>query len=227
VALIVWLSLLAIDAHATTYYVDEGLGNNGYDGLSNLFVSGHGPKLNVSSAIAAAPDGSSIVVDSGFYSESYWDLGTRSLTLNPQDGASICDVDLCGADSVGDGIPDWWRLQYFGGPTTTNADSCATCDPDSDGHNNLYEYLAGADPTDPISPLPAAACFTNLYGLYGTNFIAIAPWTAQGIYYEGDTVTISNSVGTTIEIYDYHCNHVTNLAPPAIVSGLTPNHYFV
>ena len=37
-------------------------------------------------------------------------------------------------DTVGDGIPDWWRSQYFGGAgTTTNAASCASCDPDHDG----------------------------------------------------------------------------------------------
>ena len=41
-------------------------------------------------------------------------------------------------DSVGDGIPDWWRAQYFGGNgTTTNALSCATCRPRPRRHEQL------------------------------------------------------------------------------------------
>ena len=42
-----------------------------------------------------------------------------------------------------------------------------------------------------VSKLPVASAFTNVYGIYGTNFIAIAPWTSQGIFYQGDPVTIS------------------------------------
>ena len=49
-------------------------------------------------------------------------------------------------DSVGDGIPDWWRLQYFGSANTTNPNSCATCDFDGDGFNNLQEFQAGTNP---------------------------------------------------------------------------------
>ncbi len=49
-------------------------------------------------------------------------------------------------DSVGDGVPDWWRILYFdpsGTGTTTNNQSCAACDPDGDGQSNLAEFLAG------------------------------------------------------------------------------------
>ena len=50
-------------------------------------------------------------------------------------------------DTVGDGVPDWWRALYFGGNgTTTNAASCATGDPDGDGFINISEYLADTDP---------------------------------------------------------------------------------
>ncbi len=55
-------------------------------------------------------------------------------------------------DSVGDGIPDWWRAQYFGGSgTTTNALSCAACDIDSDNATNYSEYVADTSPTNALS----------------------------------------------------------------------------
>jgi hypothetical protein len=55
-------------------------------------------------------------------------------------------------DSVGDGISDTWRQQYFGGSgTTTNRQSCATCDADGTGQNNLFKFTAGLNPTNPAS----------------------------------------------------------------------------
>jgi PKD repeat protein len=69
--------------------------------------------------------------------------------------------------------------------------------------------------------------FTNQYGPYGTNFITIAPWTSQGIFYQGDPVTISNSIGTTVEVYDFHGNGVTNAAPPVTLTNLPLGHYFI
>lgn len=68
------------------------------------------------------------------------------------DGSSVVLNDLHLVDSVGDGIPDGWREQYFGGNgTTTNSQSCATCDADGTGQNNLFKYVAGLDPTNPTS----------------------------------------------------------------------------
>ncbi|PWU14632.1 MAG: hypothetical protein C5B50_16990 [Verrucomicrobia bacterium] len=58
-----------------------------------------------------------------------------------------------GPDSVGDGISDSWRLFYFGSAASTNALSCAQCDPDGDGMTNLQEFLAGTNPNDPNSAL--------------------------------------------------------------------------
>ncbi len=56
-----------------------------------------------------------------------------------------------GTDTVGDGIANWWRLQYFGNSSATGATTCATCDYDNTGQNNLFKYVAGLDPTDPTS----------------------------------------------------------------------------
>jgi hypothetical protein len=65
----------------------------------------------------------------------------------------LCSNDggACSADSIGDGILDSWRQQYFGSGTTTNGNSCAFCDPDGDGLSNLQEFLAGTDPTNNAS----------------------------------------------------------------------------
>jgi hypothetical protein len=50
-----------------------------------------------------------------------------------------------------DGIPDSWRLRYFG--TVNNLLSQAAADADGDGASNWQEYVAGTDPTDPSSVL--------------------------------------------------------------------------
>lgn len=45
-----------------------------------------------------------------------------------------------------DGIPDWFRLHYFGTTELKPALSGAGDDPDKDGVDNLHEYLAGENP---------------------------------------------------------------------------------
>jgi hypothetical protein len=55
------------------------------------------------------------------------------------------------ASSFNDGIPDSWRLRYFG--SIYNLLSQAGADADGDGASNWQEYVAGTDPTDPKSVL--------------------------------------------------------------------------
>ena len=49
------------------------------------------------------------------------------------------------ADTDGDGIPDTWEQQYFGGPTAADAG----LDSDTDGSSNLAEYIRGTNPNNP------------------------------------------------------------------------------
>ena len=54
--------------------------------------------------------------------------------------------------SDSDGIPDWWRLAYFGHALGSAADnSRGSDDADGDGVSNLKEYLAGTDPQNAAS----------------------------------------------------------------------------
>jgi len=50
---------------------------------------------------------------------------------------------------AGDGVPDWWQVQYFGTPPNPNA--AADKDVTGTGQNNLFKYVAGLDPTNAAS----------------------------------------------------------------------------
>jgi len=78
-------------------------------------------------------------------------------------------------DSNGDGLPDAWQIYYFG--SINSPDARPDADPDHDGMNNLQEYLAGTDPTDPNSVFkfsavtPAAPGVVQLQWLSATNHL--------------------------------------------------------
>jgi hypothetical protein len=50
--------------------------------------------------------------------------------------------------ALDDGVPNVWRLQYFGPDYLTDPRVPANADPDGDGASNLQEYLAGTNPLD-------------------------------------------------------------------------------
>lgn len=92
---------------------------------------------------------------------------TDTSTVNTNIPARFYRVDRWWlGDSVGDGIPDWWRQFYFGSGTTTNSLTCATCSYIGDGVSNLEKYLEGRDPTKTGVPdtsgLVSLAIFTPL-----------------------------------------------------------------
>ena len=52
-------------------------------------------------------------------------------------------------DTVDDGIPNWWRQEYFGIGTTTNDRTCADCVYTNSDLDNLQAYDCGLDPLVP------------------------------------------------------------------------------
>lgn len=71
------------------------------------------------------------------------------------------------ADSNGDGIPDGWCQRYGLNPASpTVADE----DPDQDGQNNLQEYLADTDPTNPDS-------YVHVLGIRDASRDRMVTWT--------------------------------------------------
>ena len=53
--------------------------------------------------------------------------------------------------ALDDGVPNSWRLQYFGAGYLTDSRVGAGTDADGDGSSNLQEFLAGTDPLNPLS----------------------------------------------------------------------------
>lgn len=67
---------------------------------------------------------------------------------------------------AGDAIDDDWQIQYFG---LDNPLAAPDLDPDGDGQSNLFEFVAGVAPTDPLSlfqlriePVPGEPAQKNL-----------------------------------------------------------------
>lgn len=80
--------------------------------------------------------------------------GSYNVTLTASNSVGVATRTLvltvdAGVDAYG--IPDTWRVLYFGSAIATNAG--ALVDADGDGMSNLAEYVAGTNPTNVLSCL--------------------------------------------------------------------------
>ncbi|HXR49259.1 MAG TPA: alpha-amylase family glycosyl hydrolase [Candidatus Limnocylindrales bacterium] len=118
-----------------------------------------------------------------------------------------------------DGIPDWWRLAYFGHPLGMASDlSRGADDADGNGISNLTKYLNGADPLNPASgpTLPSfnlgpvtvqgsnvqvgfSPSNTWTYQLQRSDSLAPAAWVnvSQAVSGAGGTILLSDTGGAT------------------------------
>jgi hypothetical protein len=107
-------------------------------------------------------------------------LSLETAAIAPVDGyylggTGVLTLSLAPLNSVGDGIPDWWRAAYFppGNGSTTNNLDCANCDADGTGQDNLLKFLAGLDPTNSLSVFKITSVAKQ-----GTN--VLVTWTSVG-----------------------------------------------
>ena len=85
-------------------------------------------------------------------------------------------AQMYNADTIGDGIPNWWRQQYFGTGSFTDSSSCATCDFDGTGQNNLFKYVAGIDPTNPSSAFALNVSVVTTDAAVSSGLVAYYPF---------------------------------------------------
>ena len=213
-AVVLLLLSLTLPAHPATFYADNSFGDAGFDGTSSIVISNtnHGPKRYVADAISVASNGDQVVVAAGYYQESAWNPGTKSLTLVPQGRVTIVDTNSAQTDTDTDGIPDWWMLKYFGHPTgQTNDHSCASCDPNNNGCNNLCEYNGHTDPlhTCPTVLPPYTANYqTNIVcnTIIFPNDVVVGSNTFADVLLIQNRGVLSNGLG----VVGYETNSVNN-----------------
>jgi hypothetical protein len=88
--------------------------------------------------------------DAAAYGADYGDFGSRLVEASPTALVDVAPYSALilsreahpGLDADGDGLPNGWEQDHFGGPTN----GVASLDSDHDGANNLEEYLADTAP---------------------------------------------------------------------------------
>jgi hypothetical protein len=126
-------------------------------------------------------------------------------------------MDTAAADSVGDGIPDWWRAAYFGGSgQATNSQSAANADPDGDGVSNMHEYQSGTVPTN-------MASFLHLTGAVHEGGNIRVSWSAA----PGKIYVLQTSTNLLTDRFTNAANQIAIITVPATSPTTLTNYLHV
>ena len=131
----------------------------------NVFIQGRQVLTNFD--IYAAAGGQNIPISLVFTNAVTNSQLQILFTPGAADNARISGIQILKIADVfsdTDGIPDWWRLAYFGHALGEAADkSRGSDDADGDGVSNLTEFLGGTNPLNPASyPTPPVFNITKI-----------------------------------------------------------------
>ena len=132
---------------------------------------------------ASLPPGATSYQDNGLSPSTSYDY--RVMAIGPTDFSAAGAVTVTTPAGVGDGIPGWWRLQYFGNGLSAAGNAALLADPDGDGMTNYQEYLAGTDPTNRLSVFKI-----NSTKLNGNDIIVTFPSVTGKTYQLQKTVSL-------------------------------------
>jgi hypothetical protein len=124
-----------------------------HDGVGNLRGYAYGANIGWITftnrdGTGATYEGPKVDLVTGKLSGFLWSANCGWISLSNTFAFVQTDTILMGADTDGDGIPDAWEREKFGGSLVV-AD--AISDKDGDGFKDISEYLADTDPNNPNS----------------------------------------------------------------------------
>jgi hypothetical protein len=116
--------------------------------------------------------------------------------------SNSANVTVATPAGIGDGIPGWWRLQYFGNGLTITSASAANADPAHDGLPNLIKYALGLNPTIDYNLFnTAAAPALHVQNFSGIPYLTLTfTGVAANLTY---TVQATNDLATWSTVYTF------------------------